>query len=87
MLTATEPGEAHAGTTWSTYWLNLLRYRFPPPGGRPLKQLWTATAASQLFTWSQQWRLTIEGAQLMSKAGEQICTGRILLLDKLEIEV
>lgn len=55
-------------------------------GGRPLKQLWAATAASQLFTRSQQWRLTIESAQLMSKAGEQICTGRILLLDKLEIE-
>ena len=87
MLTVTEPGEARAGMTWSTYWLNLLRYRFPLPGGRPLKQLWTATSASQLFTRSQQWQLTIEGAQLMSKAGEKICTGRILLLDKLEIEV
>lgn len=51
-----------------------------------MKQLWTATAANQLFTRSQQWRLTIEGAQFMLKAGEQICTGRILLLDKLEIE-
>ena len=51
-----------------------------------MKQLWAATAASQLFTRSQQWRLTIESAQFMLKAGEQICTERILLLDKLEIE-
>ena len=51
-----------------------------------MKQLWGATAASHLFTRSYQWRLTIEGAQFTLNAEEQTCTGRILLLDKLEIE-
>ena len=51
-----------------------------------MTQLWGATAASQLFTRSHQWRLTIEGAQFTLKAGEQTCAERILLLDKLEIE-
>lgn len=51
-----------------------------------MKQLWGATAASQLFTRSHLWWLTIEGSQFTLKAEEQTCTGCILLLDKLEIE-